>query len=342
MRPTWDDVNARVRGLGSHLLSPEQLSSCASRRDLASLAENLRRVDVVTGELPPVVHATDLDLAIRRWAGGALTILARWVGPRHEALPFVLAEIDRRSIRAMLRGAAQRAPAAERLTGVMPTPDLPQRALEELARAPTATAVIARLAAWHHPFAPGLTAGVGVAEPELFLLEAALAREVAAQAERAARRAGDRTLRGYVLDSIDLANAVTAIVLATDGQDVVPSAVFLAGGRRLGFADFAAAIASHETGAAGVRVARALEGIPCGDLFRRIGMTPAELEDALLRCRLRAVARQARMAPLGPIVVIHFALRLQTQVIDLCRIVWTTVLHAPREHPRGLQTAGAR
>lgn len=341
MRPAWDDLNARVRGLQNHLLTRGQLEALSHEPDLAALSEALRREGVVAGDTVGPVRSTDLELAIRRWAGASLRTLARWSGPRSTALPFVFDDEDRRSIRAMLRGAVQHAPAEERLAGLIPTPALPERALEELARAPTAASVVARLSVWRHPWAPALVEAIGPSEPDLFVLETLLARAATSSALKASHIAGDRLLRQQVVEAIDLENAVTAIALAMEGEDVVPRALFLTGGERLTIGDFEEAIETREPTAAGARLARSFHGTPYADLLLHGGRASASLEDELLRARLRAMARQGRLAPLGPIMVLRFALRLRAQVIDLQRLVWTVALDVPREAMRSSLTTVA-
>lgn len=330
MTPSWDDVNARARGLETHLLGRGRLEALAREPDLPALVAALRRDGVVTGEDAGPTPPADLELAIRRWAAALLRTLERWAGERSLALPFVFDDEDRRSIRAMLRGAAQHAPPGARIEGLIPTPALPERALEELARATTVASVVSLLSAWHHPFAPSLAPVVGVADPDLFALESMLARAAAARAGAAARAAGDPALSRFVAEAIDLENATTAIVLSMEGRDVRPKDLFVPGGPRLSIGGFEEAIATHEPGAAGARVARALSGTPYADVLLRAGRAPGAVEDEMLHCRLRATAHEVRLAPLGPIAVMRFALRLRAQVIDLRRIVWTVALDAPR------------
>jgi hypothetical protein len=74
---------------------------------------------------------------------------------------------------------------------------------------------------------------------------------------------------------------------------------------------------------------------------RQGARAPAGLEDEILRSRLRVTARQVRLAPLGPIAVMHFALGLRAQVIDLQRIVWTVALQAPRSEVSANLTTAA-
>ncbi len=328
MSPVWDDVNARVHGLAGHLLDPDELDQLAHASSLGALAVSLRQHGVMVAEsaLPP--GAFDLELAIRRWAANALAILARWAGPRSAALPFVFADEDRRSIRALLRGAVQRAPAPERLAGLIPTPDLPERALEELAASPTVARVVAHLVVWRHPLAPMLLDPASTANPDLLAIEAALGRAAAGHALQAASRAGDRRVRRFVIESIDLDNAVTALALAQEATDVRPRDLFVPGGDRVTIVAFEEAVVTGNTAAAAKRLATALADAPCAELLGPVIGSLAGLEDELLRCRLRHLTRTTRIDPLGALTVIRFALQLRLQVRELCRVVWSVALDA--------------
>jgi len=326
--PRWDDLTARVHGLAGHLLDERELEQLAGAADPVALANLLRQRGIAVPETGTPAGPTELELAVRRWAGAALGTIARWAGPRSAALPFVFAEEDRRSIRAMLRGARQRAPRDERLAGLIPTPDLPEKALEELATSATTARVVAHLLAWHHPFANDIEAVATPSEPDLLAVEAALSAAVARHALAAGRRTRDRRIRRFVTETIDLDNALTVVALTRESTDVTPRDFFVAGGDRLTITAFEEAIATHEIGAAGRRIAVALGDTPCAELWPRSLTTLVGLEEELLRCRLRGLTRATRLDPLGPLAVLRFALRLRLQVYDLRRAIWRVALAA--------------
>jgi vacuolar-type H+-ATPase subunit C/Vma6 len=329
MRPTWDDVNARSRGLGTRLFTRVQLESLARAPDPAALTEGLRRLGLPVAGERDVAPPTELELAVRRWAAVALRTLARWAGPRVAALAVLYEEEDRKSLRAIVRGAIRGAAADTRLSGLIPTPALPERALEELARQPTPAAVASLLSAWRHPYGAVLAQAAGTGQPDPFALDAALDRAFAARAVAAARRAG-RELLAYTRETVDVSNAVTALVLVVAGRDVVPKDVFLPGGERITITVFEEAVALGEPGAAGMRLARGFGRTALAAPFRHVTRDFADLEEELLRVRVREIARRARRSPLGPEPVLWFALRLRAQVVDLQRIVWGAALSAPR------------
>jgi len=240
-------------------------------------------------------------------------------------------EEDRRSLRVILRGVAAHVAEGPRAAGLLPTPTLPERALEELASLPTVAAVGGLLAAWRHPFAMGLAEVARSAKPDLLTIELALGKAAAATAVAAARRSGSRALAHWVAESIDLENGLIALLLAGAGEDLVADAHFLPGGHRLIRERFLEAVATRASAAAGARLAPAFCGTPYADAFEREGRDPARLEGELATLRLQALTRQVRRAPLEPTTTLWYALRLHEQVIDLQRIIWTVVLGAPRQ-----------
>jgi len=326
--PVWGDLIARARGLGTHLLTTPQLAALARAPDLAALADGLRRHGYPMGE--ETRSPADLEVAVRRVAGAQLGVLGRWAGRRGETLAVLFEDEDRRSLRALLRGAVAGAPAEERVAGLLPTGALPAPALAELAHQTTPAAVAAVLTAWGNPYGSALLPEAGAAQPDLLKLEVRVNRTFAARALRAARHAGHRSpLVEHVRETIDLENAATALVLAAGDRDVIPKDLFLAGGRRVTIAAFEQAIGAGEGPAAAHRLAAAFAGTLIAGALEGSGADPAGLERALLRARIVMRRRAARDAPLGPAPVLLYALRLRAQLLDLQRIIWGVALGAP-------------
>ena len=155
---SYDDLVARVRGLNTRLLPESAISLAAGCGDVASLASQLVALRVITpsaGMTTP--QPRELELALRRRAGARLHIIERWAGPRANDLAPLLDDEDRRSLRALVRGAAARIDPEVRVAGLIPTTTLPLRALDELSRLGDLTPLAAALLAWNHPFAHALT-----------------------------------------------------------------------------------------------------------------------------------------------------------------------------------------
>jgi vacuolar-type H+-ATPase subunit C/Vma6 len=329
VRPRWEDLAARARGLGTHLLGPGQLATLAAAADLPALGDALRAVGFLVPE-GAAVTPHELELAVRRRAADRLHLLARWAGARSAALAVIYEDEDRRSLRAILRGAAQGAPPEERLRGLIPTPALPERALAELARQATPGPIAALLRAWGNPYGPALLPDATATHPDLLKLEAALTRTFAARALANARAAGSSPLVEFVRETIDLENAGTALALAAAGKDFPAAEAFLEGGARLSRAVFLDAAAAGDPGEAGRRLANAFRPGGVARAIERNARDPAGFEEAILRLRAGALEARLRRDPLGPGPLLAYALKLRREVLALCRVIWGVALGAPR------------
>jgi vacuolar-type H+-ATPase subunit C/Vma6 len=323
----WEDLDARARGLGGHLLTAAELRRLSRAPELQALADEMRRLGFPVGG-EAVSQPAELELAVRRWAAAALATLARWAGPRTATLAIVYEDEDRKSLRALLRGTLGGAPVDARLSGLIPTLSLSERALEELARQVSVSAAVTLLQVWGNPYGAALAAVARAAEPDPFAIDMALDRTFAARALAGARQGGPE-LVAFVRESVDLANAVTALVLAAAGRDVVPKEAFLPGGACVSIVTFEEAAAAAGPGVAGARLARAFAPSPLASAFRDLAADPDRLEDAILHQRVRTEQRRVRLSPLGPAPVLWFALRLRACVVDLQRVIWGAALAAP-------------
>jgi vacuolar-type H+-ATPase subunit C/Vma6 len=327
MTARWEDLATRARGLATHLLGRAELDALARSPGLDALADALRARGFLPADGPATPEA--LELAVRRMAGARLQILAAWGRARNALLAVVFEDEDRRSLRALLRGAVQGAAPEDRLAGLVPTPALPERALAELAGQPTTGAIAALLTAWGSAYGPVLLPDAAATHPDLLALEYLLNRTFAARALRGARAARSRTLVEFVRETIDLENACTVLVLAGTELDAPPQRAFVEGGRRLALAAFRDAVAARDVGEAARRLAEAFGSAPFAAVFARAASDPAAIEDALLRQRIAAQSAAARRDPAGPASVLSFVLRLRAEVLDLRRVIWGTMLGAP-------------
>jgi vacuolar-type H+-ATPase subunit C/Vma6 len=253
--------------------------------------------------------------------------MARWCGKRSERLIVIFEDEDRRSLRALLRGASAGAAAERRLSGLIPTPSLPERALEELARLRTPGEIVAILALWRNPYAKALQAEVGRLEPGLLRLELALSRRFASRAIRAARWEC-RELRRFVTEAIDIENVVSALLLAPGSTDVEVEEAFLAGGTHVAREVFLSAGRGGSTDAAASALAESLKSTPFAEPLRRHAGEPAKVERALFQARLRVWRQEARSNPLSPAPFLAYMLRLRAQVMDLQNIAWGMAIGA--------------
>jgi vacuolar-type H+-ATPase subunit C/Vma6 len=325
---TWGDVNVRARGLGTHLLGRARLEPLARAPDLPALATDLAAAGYPMAAPEGVATAFALELGVRRGAAARLRTLTRWTGSRTRTLAVVFEDEDRRSLRSIIRGALQVTARDERLAGLIPTPTLPERALEELAGLETASRIAALLVAWRNPYGPPLSPVAREQRPDPFELELALSRTFARRALHASRRGGGE-LKAYVRRVIDVENLYGALLLAGAGEDVDAARCFLEGGFVLDRTAFLAAAAEPGRAEAVDRLRGAFVGTPIAEVLARSGADPARLEAALLAAQIAVLRRRARVAPLGPAPVLGYVLRLRAEVIDLQRIIWGASLGAP-------------
>jgi V/A-type H+/Na+-transporting ATPase subunit C len=333
---TYDDVSARARGLATHLLAPEEWQALADVPDLPALAARLEHAREPLHLRSSTPDAALVERAVRRRAAKRLALLARWCGDRPALLEAIFGDEDRRSLRALVRGAAVAAPPEARLAGTISTPALPLRALETLAVQPSVPALAALLVAWRHPAASALEGAPRQGPPDLLLLDSALTREFAARALAAARQ-GDAALRWHLGALVDQENVLAALALAESGVELEPAALFVEGG--------SVPLAAVE------RVARARPRLPAlqeaQQVFRGTVFEEAftEVVLSLLAQHLAAAHRAhlhaaARTDPLGSAPVLDYALRLRDEVERFQQLAWGLALDAPlaerlgEVHPR--------
>jgi vacuolar-type H+-ATPase subunit C/Vma6 len=328
----WEDVVARVRGIASHFLTSAQLVELGRARDLVQLAAGLEAVYSPQSGLTTGATAERIELEVRRMAASRLRLLARWSGDRLALLTPIFLDEDRHSVRSLLRGAAAGSPAVERLAGLVPTPDLPERALEELVRQQSVSGVAALLAAWSHPFGGPLLVLTRGPNPDLLRIDVRLNEVWAARSITAVRRAPRtdavrRDLIAFVRESIDVENASTALQLASYSSKTDIATLFTPGGQRLDRETFVAAAGSHDSNQAAQLVARAFHGTPLAGIVAMRGKKP--FEDATLKAQLRYATDVARRFPLGVAPIIAFVVRLRAEVRNLRLIIWRVASGAP-------------
>jgi vacuolar-type H+-ATPase subunit C/Vma6 len=331
MSPGWEDLVARVRGASGHLLGRERLVELGRARDLVHLVTMLEESYGKSLGVAPGASPADAELAVRRLAAAHLATLARWGLQRSRNLtPYFLDE-DRRSIRSLVRGAAADSPVDARLAGLVPTPTLPERALRELARQRTPAEIAALLSAWNHPFGSPLLGATRTPNPDLLRIDVVLnetwSRESAAAIRRAPRGHDTRSgLAGFVSDTADTENALTALQLAGQRTSIAPDTLFMPNGKSLPREVFREVAGSAGVAAGLAILSRAFHDTPMAPAFEG---PQRNVEDRLLAARLRVALQDSFRFPLGAAPVILFVLRLRAEIRDLCLIIWRLATGAP-------------
>lgn len=328
----WEGLAVRVRGLATHLLTGARLRELSRVAEMHALGRALEDARAIEGA---ATSATAIEGAARRLVAAHLVTMWRWADERQPLLVPFLEDEDRRSVRALVRGAASGAPPAARLAGLLPTPTLPRRALDELAAQGRPAEVGALLRAWGHPFGDVITEGTA---GDLLETECAVDRLWGARAG-AALHHGPRVLREAMAMTIDVANAGTALTLSTQRADEHPERFFVPGGRDVTPALFARAIASESRPTPGERLAAAMRLPRLGEAIQDASLGAMPLEDGALRAMLAWARTEARREPTGPAPVLLFLYRLRAQVRDVQLLVWRLALGAPPPAPHQLVAA---
>jgi len=315
VNPLWEALNARARGLATHLIGRRALEELAAAADLESLGQRLAAMRVARAS----GSAAELDESVETTAAATFDRMRRWVGDS-DALAVAFESEDRQCLRRLLRGVVQGAPPTTRTAGLKPTPDLPRSLIEALAAERSAAAVVRRIAARRHPLAGPLAAAVARGETDLLSLELALDHAFARRIHRCARLAPS-PLRAYVSESIDLDNLWSALLAGRPSQEIDARQLFLEGGRRFDLAQFVQVLAMGELKERRRRLAEVF-GPPIAALLRDQTVTLSQLEGRLLAARVAQNVRMARLDPLGPAPVLAYLLRLRAETHDLRRIIW--------------------
>ncbi|HEX9892974.1 MAG TPA: V-type ATPase subunit [Gemmatimonadales bacterium] len=326
----WDDVNARARGLATHLLDEPNRLRLAKARTWDQLVQVARDAGYPLGDRPPD-SLDQFDAAVGEVTAKRLALLGRWLGYRRTALAVVYEVEERQALRALLRGAVQGVSPAARLRSVLPTPALPRATLQQLARAQSPAELAALLLRHGHPAGRALAAAVADPRPPGLLgLELALSRTFAARATRAARRGG-RILRAFASWTIDLENAWTVLQAPGWGAEAIAPDGFLGGGRVLGLERFTALARLEDSSAIRNGLAEAFGGSPFATMFDAHGGDDAGFERRALTAEIEWCQPMARLQPLGPAVVLGVLLRIRAEAHDLRAAAWRIALAAPTD-----------
>jgi vacuolar-type H+-ATPase subunit C/Vma6 len=323
--PDLGDLIARVRGLGAGLLGAAQLRALGGERDLVALADALARAGAISRGHLPGVTAGSLEVALRRRAGERLAIVARWAGARVELLEPLYDDEDRRSLRALVRGAVAGLPADARVAGLIPTPNLPLRALARLAGVESLAEIAQALAAWGSPFRRAFPALHAPSRPDLFRIECALTRAFAVRAAERARRA-DAPMRAFVERIVDIENLWTALALADGAADVNPDVLFVPGGALVRVDDLVLAATTRSSSALAAVLRRRVRRTPLGVALAGdvAGREARALHGLIAEFRRAALRDPGSTAP-----VIAFVLRQRAELRTLLRLVWGVAMGAP-------------
>lgn len=305
-------AGARARGLRAHLFTRAELEKLAAED---ALGRGLARSGKLVAAPADAAPTHELERAVRETAKHHVATLSRWEGAT-PVIEVFSAEQDRRSLRALLRGAQQAAPSERRLAGLIPTSTLPQRLIADLARLPTPAEVVSHLVSVNHPDAGRLFLLTHKkAQPDLFAIDLALVQGFAARSRQAR---GDGPLRTFIAHRLDVSNMQAAVMLV-GAPEVDAETCFVEGGSALTRAAFVDVARARSAADAGLILRRALSGTALAKVEPRAGFS----------FLLDEQRRAAREQPLSSAPVMSFLLLLDAMLRDLRRIVWGIALGAP-------------
>jgi vacuolar-type H+-ATPase subunit C/Vma6 len=326
----WDDVNARARGLATHLLDRSALASLSGVPDWPAFVSRVTALgyplDLAGGATadPPA-----FDRAVSLAASARLGLLERWLSARAGVLAVVLEDEEFRTVRALLRGAAEGASPGARLRASTPTPQLPMRSLERLARAASVPELARELQRIGHPAGRALQDALGRASaPDLRALEWALARLFTVRAVRAAR-AGGPVVRRFASELVNQENAWTLLLAAPLEPGGAADRDFLPGGMLLTREHFARLRAERDGDRVLQELRRLLEGTALGTALAAEPFDLSSLEQRAASARIAWLRGLARRDPLGPAVILAVLERIRAEARALRAIAWGVAFGAP-------------
>jgi vacuolar-type H+-ATPase subunit C/Vma6 len=328
MMATEIGLVARAKGLASRLIPRQTLDTLAAVEKLDVFVQNLSRLG---SAIDPIGEPADLfavERAIGRTASRHLWTLYRWQERTPGVLDVFAAHQDRRSLRALLRGAAAGAPPEARVRGLLPTPLLPQRALTELAHQPSPSAVVQQLFLLAHPDGSRLLPLVQASQIDLLAIDVALLAGFADRAGGVAVR-GDEALREFVRLLIDAGNAENAVLLASEPSEIDPSTLFVRDGQWLLLETFVGVTRAASFQQAVTTLAAAIARSPLALSPSPIAADLAHVDRMFVVAILEWLARASRVNPLSTAPLLRVLTLIEAQSRDLRALAWGAALGAP-------------
>jgi vacuolar-type H+-ATPase subunit C/Vma6 len=235
---------------------------------------------------------------------------------------------DRRSLRALLRGAAAGVPQERRLAGLLPTVSLPEDMLSELARRATPRDVVRHLVQSGHGHVQRLLLAVSRSQTDLLAVEVELLRRFSESVRETAAR-GDQALRDFVRAVVDVANVQNALLLGADAGDLDPAGVYVPGGRWLTFEAFTATVRGGSADGALAALTAAVARSPFASWLPAAARDLGHLDRTFLSGMLARLARACRLDPLSSAAVLRALLLIEAQSRDLRALAWGAALRLP-------------
>lgn len=347
-------LNARLRAWRANLLTIPLYETLLHLSDLGGLREALERT--VYGKrfdtLPADAAVARLEELLRNEWSQTVARLRRIAGEVPGAvLDIVLGRSEVENLKTILRGKQAKIGSADLVAALLPAGSLDEAALAELARQPSAEAIVALLAAWRSPYARVLKAALREArehrlESALGGMELALDRFYFSSARE--RLGGEdqqsRLVRAWLGLLIDRVNLHVAFKLFGVGAGAEMERLFIDGGSGAPLSCCRAVARAHDLGEA----AQALEGSRYGALAPELMeelpegrfLRWARLERSLDRLILGRIRLMARADPLGIGLLLDYLPRKYQEIVNLRLLLRAKVHGIASEEARLLLVAG--
>lgn len=319
----------------SRLLSAAQVEDLLGTPTMAAFLQGLASTPY-GGDLQEALVRYEglraVDEALARNFQRATQAILRFADARPRALiEVVLLRWDLENLRVIVRGKHAGRPAEEVIQALLPAGTLREVVLKEMAGYPDMTGLAGTLEAVGHPMAPAMAKGVAryVEAKDLTALEIHLERAYAESGlQQIGRRGHDaNVLRGLLEAEIDVANAKTALKLASAGNLSKAERLryFVPGGPLVSAERFVA-LASPETQAQAAARLRA-RGFPVPDLPADLIAFEREIDLKVAK----GMASRYLGDPLGVDIVIGYVAMKSTEVANLRLIARGKFLGLARE-----------
>lgn len=319
----------------SRLLSAAQVEDLLGTPTMAAFLQGLASTPY-GGDLQEALVRYEglraVDEALARNFQRATQAILRFADARPRALiEVVLLRWDLENLRVIVRGKHAGRPAEEVAQALLPAGTLREVVLREMAGYPDMTGLAGTLEAVGHPMAPAMAKGVAryVEAKDLTALEIHLERAYAESGlQQIGRRGHDaNVLRGLLEAEIDVANAKTALKLASAGNLSKAERLryFVPGGPLVSAERFVA-LASPETQAQAAARLRA-RGFPVPDLPADLIAFEREIDLKVAK----GMASRYLGDPLGVDIVIGYVAMKSTEVANLRLIARGKFLGLARE-----------
>ena len=225
----YDYVNARIKGMKSHLLDPAVFETLIIKPDVESIIAELGNTDYkdeITKASVQYSGIMCIEVALRKNFTNAFRKIFNFLkGEEDEKyITILLGRWDIQNIKTILRGKNIHIPSAEILDCLIPAGELDDTTLIELVKQPDVKAVIDLLATWGISYAKPLTRNFKdfSEKRDLAILEYAIDRFYYENALTTVKEDSynDRIVRDMIMTEIDVTNIKNVLRLIRDKIDV--------------------------------------------------------------------------------------------------------------------------